>query len=53
MYSSVAYTKAGALVGVGVLIVGVPLYFIFCRKSCNESPATGPAEVGQPKSSKD
>jgi amino acid transporter len=53
MYSSLAYTKYGALVGVGVLIVGVPLYFIFCRKGGNESPATGPAEVGGPESSKD
>ena len=53
LYSSLMYTKAGALVGVGVLIVGVPLYFIFCRKGGNESPATGPAEVGQPESSKD
>jgi amino acid transporter len=43
MYSSVAYTKIGALVGVGVLVVGVPLYLMFCRKPGNESPATGPA----------
>ena len=43
LYSSLAYTMWGALAGVGVLIMGVPLYFIFCRKSCNESPATGPA----------
>ena len=28
LYSSLAYTKAGALVGVGVLLVGVPVYFI-------------------------
>lgn len=28
VYSSLAYTKAGALVGVGVLLLGVPLYVI-------------------------
>jgi amino acid transporter len=28
VYSSLAYTQAGALVGVGVLLVGVPLYLL-------------------------
>lgn len=33
LYSSVAYTKAGALVGVGVLLAGVPVYLLCRRRS--------------------
>jgi len=33
LYSSVAYTKIGALVGVAVLVVGVPVYVVSRRKS--------------------
>lgn len=32
LYSSLAYTKAGALVGVGVLLAGVPLYLLGARR---------------------
>lgn len=32
VYSSLAYTKAGALVGVGVLLAGVPLYLLGGRR---------------------
>jgi len=39
VYSSLAYTKAGALVGVGVLLAGVPLYLLCgCSKSARKEP---------------
>ena len=33
LYSSIAYTKAGALVGVAVLLAGVPVYLVSRRKA--------------------
>jgi len=44
LYSSLAYTKLGALVGVGVLLVGVPVYALWCRapKGKSETGAQGP-----------
>lgn len=36
LYSSIAYTRVGALIGVGVLLAGLPLFFLSRRNSAVE-----------------
>jgi basic amino acid/polyamine antiporter, APA family len=40
LYSSLAYTRLGALVGVGVLAAGVPLLALALRRGSNKKPGT-------------
>jgi amino acid transporter len=41
MYSSLAYTQAGALVGVGVLLAGVPVYAVCALLAPKKEEGTG------------
>jgi APA family basic amino acid/polyamine antiporter len=47
LYSSLVYTKAGALVGVGILLLGVPLY-VLCRRRGPEAPAGEEPQCPEP-----